>query len=94
MTWYKGNSMCGAGLGTACNGTYSFFSPFFCWLFLGVISGIDGWNLPTVAWIGAVVMIFGILLIAVNPLDFFSRKRRKINETIKLCYIKIFYKSF
>lgn len=74
MTWYKGNSMCGAGLGTACNGTYSFFSPFFCWLFLGVISGIEGWNLPTVAWIGAVVMIFGILLIAVNPLDFFKKK--------------------
>lgn len=73
MAWYKGNSMCGAGLGTACNGTYSFFSPFFCWLFLGVISGIDGWNLPIIAWIGAIIMVLGILIIAVNPLDFFKK---------------------
>lgn len=72
--WYAGNSMCGAGLGTACNGTYSFFGPFFCWLFLGVIMGQTGWDLPTVAWIGAVLMVLGILIIAVNPLEFFKRK--------------------
>lgn len=72
--WYMGNSMCGAGLGTACNGTYSFFGPFFCWLFLGVIAGIDGWALPTIAWIGALLMIVGILIIAVNPLDFLKKK--------------------
>lgn len=74
MTWYKSISMCGAGLGTACNGTYSFFTPFFCWLFLGVIAGIDGWTLPPIAWFGAVIMSIGILIIAVNPLDFFRKK--------------------
>lgn len=74
MSWYKGNSMCGAGLGTACNGTYSFFGPFFCYLILGVISGIEGWSLPAVAWIGAIIMMLGILTIATNPLDFFRKK--------------------
>lgn len=72
--WYTGNSMCGAGLGTACNGTYSFFGPFFCWLFLGVIVGIDGWALPMVAWIGAIIMVVGILIIAVNPLEFLKKR--------------------
>ncbi|MCT8977218.1 hypothetical protein N4T77_11450 [Clostridium sp. CX1] len=74
MTWYAGNSMCGAGLGTACNGTYSFFGPLFCLLLLGVYGGMDGWSLPSVAWIGAVIMMFGILTISMNPLDLFRRK--------------------
>lgn len=74
MTWYAGNSMCGAGLGTACNGTYSFFGPLFCLLLLGVYGGMDGWSLPSVAWIGAVIMMFGILTISMNPLDLFKRK--------------------
>ncbi|MCQ8212679.1 DMT family transporter [Cetobacterium somerae] len=72
--WYTGNSMCGAGLGTACNGTYSFFGPFFCWIILGVVMGIDGWALPAIVWIGALLMIFGILMIAVNPMDFLKKK--------------------
>lgn len=74
MAWYAGNSMCGAGLGTACNGTYSFFGPFFCWLILGVMNGMEGWTLPMVAWIGAVIMMLGILIIAMNPLDLFKNK--------------------
>ncbi|WP_411682212.1 hypothetical protein [Clostridium thailandense] len=74
MTWYAGNSMCGAGLGTACNGTYSFFGPLFCLLLLGVYGGMDGWSLPSVAWVGAVIMMFGILTISMNPLDLFRRK--------------------
>ncbi|AYD40421.1 hypothetical protein D4Z93_07735 [Clostridium fermenticellae] len=74
MTWYAGNSMCGAGLGTACNGTYSFFGPFFCLLLLGIYGGMPGWSLPPIAWIGAVIMIFGILVIAMNPLDLFRKK--------------------
>lgn len=74
MTWYAGNSMCGAGLGTACNGTYSFFGPLFCFLLLGVFAGMDGWSLPPVAWIGAVIMMLGILTIAMNPLDIFRKK--------------------
>ncbi len=74
MTWYAGNSMCGAGLGTACNGTYSFFGPLFCLLLLGVYGGKSGWSLPSVAWIGAAIMMFGILTISMNPLDLFKRK--------------------
>lgn len=77
-TWYAGNSMCGAGLGTACNGTYSFFGPLFCLLLLGVISGMPGWGLPSVAWIGAVVMMFGIFTISVNPYDFFRKKEEEV----------------
>lgn len=83
MTWYAGNSMCGAGLGTACNGTYSFFGPLFCLLVLGVYGGMDGWSLPPVAWIGAGVMMIGILTVSMNPLDLFKGKNKEvdINET-------------
>jgi drug/metabolite transporter (DMT)-like permease len=72
--WYKGNSMCGTALGMACNATYSFFSPLCCWIVLGVIIGQDGWNLAPIAWIAAVVMSFGILVMAVNPMDLFRKK--------------------
>lgn len=75
MTWYAGNSMCGAGLGTACNGTYSFFGPLFCLLLLGVYAGQPGWSLPPVVWIGAVIMMFGILTISMNPLDLLKRNK-------------------
>ena len=34
---------------------------------LGLFFKEDGWMLAPIAWIGAVVMFFGILLIAVNP---------------------------
>ena len=72
--WYKGNSMCGAALGMACNGAYSFWGPFFCWVVLGLIAGQEGWAIPPIAWAAAVVMVFGILLIAMNPLDLFKKK--------------------
>lgn len=78
MSWYAGNSMCGAGLGTACNGTYSFFGPLFCLLLLGVYGGMDGWSLPSVAWLGAIVMMFGILTISMNPLDLLRRKKEEV----------------
>ncbi|OPJ66051.1 hypothetical protein [Clostridium chromiireducens] len=77
MMWYKGNSMCGAALGMACNGTYSFWGPFCCWIVLGVFSGIEGWSLPPIAWGAAVLMIVGILVIAMNPLDLFRKKEEK-----------------
>ncbi len=72
--WYKGNSMCGAALGMACNGAYSFWGPFFCWLVLGVFVGQEGWAIPPIAWAAAIVMIIGILVIAMNPLDLFRKK--------------------
>ncbi len=72
--WYKGNSMCGAALGMACNGAYSFWGPFFCWLILGVACGIDGWSMPPIVWFAAILMAVGILVIAMNPLDLFKKK--------------------
>ncbi len=74
MSWYNGNSMCGAALGMACNGTHSFWGPFCCWIILGVIGGMDGWALPPIVWISAVLMMFGILVIAMNPMDLFKKK--------------------
>lgn len=74
MTWYKANSMCGTAIGMACNGTYTFFGPLACWIILGLICNIDGWSLPPIAWIAAFIMMFGILVMAINPLDFFKKK--------------------
>lgn len=74
-TWYKGNSMCGAALGMACNSTYSFWAPLACWLVLGVAMGQDGWVLPPIAWMAAVVMFIGILVIAVNPIALFRNQK-------------------
>ncbi len=75
--WYKGNSMCGAALGMACNGAYSFWGPFFLWLILGVFVGQEGWSLPPIAWAAAIVMVFGILVISMNPMDLFRKKEAK-----------------
>lgn len=72
--WYKGNSMCGAALGMACNGAYSFWTPFFCWIVLGVIVGQDGWMLAPIAWAAAIVMALGVWIISMNPLDLFRKK--------------------
>jgi len=77
MTWYKGTSMCGAALGLACNGTYSFWGPFCCWIVLGVLGGMEGWSLPPIVWIGAIAMMFGILVMSMNPLDLFRKKEAK-----------------
>ena len=74
MTWYKGNSMTGTALGMATNGTYSFFGPFFCWILLGVIFGIEGWAMAPIVWFSAILMALGILVIAVNPLDLFKKQ--------------------
>jgi drug/metabolite transporter (DMT)-like permease len=76
--WYKGNSMCGAALGMACNGAYSFWGPFFCWLVLGCIFGQEGWGLRPIAWVAAVLMFVGILLIALNPLTLFKRNEKEV----------------
>lgn len=73
MLWYQGNAMCGAALGMACNGAFSFWGPFFIWLVLGVYYGMEDKNMPPIAWLASLVMICGIFLIAVNPLDLFRR---------------------
>lgn len=75
--WYKGNSMCGAALGMACNGTYSFWGPLFCWIVIGLVFGISGYDIPTVVWFAAVLMAIGIFFIAVNPMDFIKKKDKE-----------------
>lgn len=72
--WYKGNAMCGTALGMACNGMYSFWGPFFCWVLLGICYGHDGFALAPIVWLAAVVMVIGIFIIAVNPLAFLRKK--------------------
>jgi drug/metabolite transporter (DMT)-like permease len=73
--WYKGNSMCGAALGMACNGAFSFWGPFFCWIILGVLAGQEGWALPLIVWFAAVLMVFGILVISMNPINLFRKRK-------------------
>ena len=69
--WYKGNSMCGAALGMACNGMYAFWAPFFIWLIMGALNiggmAADYPPLEPIQWIGALIMVAGIFCIAVNP---------------------------
>lgn len=72
--WYKGNAMCGAALGMSCNGMFSFWGPFFCWIVLGMIFKWPDQGLHPVAWAAAVVMVIGIFTIAVNPMDFLKKK--------------------
>ncbi len=74
MCWYNGNSMCGAALGMACNGTFSFWGPFCCWIVLGGFGGMEGWALPPIVWFAAILMVLGILVIATNPLELFRKK--------------------
>lgn len=71
--WYKGNSMCGAALGMTCNAMYAFWTPLFCWILLGLICGWPGYE-PTVNWLWAILMVFGVWMIAMNPLDVFKKK--------------------
>ena len=77
--WYKGNSMCGAALGMACNGMYALWGPFFIWLIMGVLN-IGGMSadfppLEAVQWIGALIMVAGIFCIAVNPVKLFAGRK-------------------
>ena len=52
----------------------SFWGPFCCWLILGVLAKQDGWSMPPIAWAAAVVMVVGIFIIAMNPLDLLKKK--------------------
>lgn len=72
--WYTGNSMCGAALGMALNGTYTFFGPFFTWVVLGLVMGLEGYALAPIAWVAAIVMMIGIFVIAMNPFDLLKKE--------------------
>jgi drug/metabolite transporter (DMT)-like permease len=71
--WYRGNSMCGTALGMACNGSYSFWTPLFCWLVLGIGFGWADQAVAPIVWLAAPVMFVGLVLVAVNPLELFGR---------------------
>ena len=64
--WYKGASMCGAALGMGCNGTYAFWGPAYCLVICGLIFKGDGFMLAWPAWVGALIMVGGILLLAIS----------------------------
>ena len=78
MWWYKGNAMCGTALGMALNGTYSFLSPVFCWLIVGVIGGVAGYSLPFYDWIAAAIMALGIFVIASDPKSWSKKNKEAI----------------
>lgn len=44
-----------AALGMATNGTFSFFGPLCCWILLGLIFHIQGWTIPPLYWICAIL---------------------------------------
>ena len=79
--WYKGNSMCGAALGMACNGMYAFWGPFFIWLIMGVLNiGGMAESYPPLApmqWVGALIMVAGIFCIAVDPMKLFRGNKEE-----------------
>ena len=76
--WYKGNSMCGAALGMACNGMYAFWGPLFIWIIMGVLNiggmAADYPPLAPAQWVGAVIMVVGIFFIAVDPVALLRKK--------------------
>ena len=79
--WYKGNSMCGAALGMACNGMYAFWGPFFIWVIMGLLNlgGVAEAYPPLapIQWIGALIIVAGIFCIAVNPTSLFGKRNGK-----------------
>lgn len=64
--WYKGAAMCGAALGMGCNGSYAFWGPLYCLVVCGLIFGGDGWAIAWPGWVGALVMVAGILILAIS----------------------------
>lgn len=64
--WYKGASMCGAALGMGCNGTYAFWGPFWCLIVCGLIFGGEDYAIPWQGWVGALIMVVGIIVLAIS----------------------------
>ena len=64
--WYKGASMCGAALGMGCNGIYAFWGPLYCLVVCGLIFGGEGWNIAWPGWVGAIIMVIGIFVLAIS----------------------------
>ncbi|MDR2373027.1 MAG: hypothetical protein LBD77_02760 [Bifidobacteriaceae bacterium] len=82
--WYRGNSMCGTALGMACNGSYSFWTPLFCWLVLGLGFGQAGWAVAPIVWLAAPIMFVGLLMVAVNPLTLLTWRQSLFTDVVAL----------
>ena len=66
LLWYMANSTVGCAIGMSLNVTYAFWGVLFCILFLGQ-------PVTTTIVVGSVVIIFGAILVTMNPLDFFKK---------------------
>ena len=55
--------------------TYKRTVSFFYWIILGLIMGTPDTMPPGRVWIAAIVMVIGILLIAVNPLELINKNK-------------------
>lgn len=64
--WYKAASMCGAALCLGINATYGFWSPIGCFLLSGVIFHLEGYDLTWQLFVGALIMVGGLLLVAIS----------------------------
>ena len=72
--WYKGNSMCGTSIGMACNGTYAFWGPLFCWIIIELIFKISGYSISYVFGFSAILMAIGIFIMVINPIYYLKKR--------------------
>lgn len=66
LTWYKSNATVGCAIGMSLNVTYAFWGVLFCVLFLGQ-------ELTATIVVGSIVIVFGAILVTMNPLDLFKK---------------------
>lgn len=66
LLWYKSNATVGCAIGMSLNVTYAFWGVLFCILFLHQ-------PLTLTIVVGSIVIIFGAILVTMNPLDFFKK---------------------
>lgn len=66
VCWYKANATVGCAIGMSLNVTYAFWGVLFCVLFLGQ-------ELTATIVAGSVIIVFGAILVTMNPLDLFRK---------------------
>ncbi len=68
LTWYKSNALVGCAIGMSLNVTYAFWGVLFCVLFLGQ-------ELTVTIVAGSIIIVFGAVLVTMNPLDLFRKNQ-------------------
>lgn len=66
LCWYKSNATVGCAIGMSLNVTYAFWGVLFCVLFLGQ-------ELTATIVAGSMIIVFGAILVTMNPLDLFKK---------------------